>query len=65
MSDSKINEQILISLKRNCINDEMLEKFLKELIYEEIHRSGQWNWKKIYREKVKKYSAEWRIRNEN
>jgi hypothetical protein len=65
MSESKINEQILLSLKKNCKNDDILEKFLKDLIYEEIHRGGQWKWKEIYRDKVKKYSTDWRVKDEN
>ena len=59
MNESSINEQILNSIKENSKNDAVLEKFLKELIYEEIKRSGQWKWKDIYRDKVKTFSAKW------
>lgn len=61
MIESSINEQILKWIKENSKNDEVLEKFLKELIYEEINRPGQWKWKDIYRDKVKKFSAEWEV----
>jgi len=59
MNESSINEQILKWIKENSKNDEVLENFLKELIYEEIKRAGQWKWKDIYREKVITFSAEW------
>lgn len=60
MNEASINEQILKWIKENSKNDEVLEKFLKELIYQEIKRTGQWKWKDIYREKVKTFSREWR-----
>lgn len=61
MNESSINEQILKWIKENSKNDEVFEKFLKELIYEEINRPGQWKWKDTYRDKVKKFSAEWEV----
>lgn len=65
MNESRINEQILRWLKEHCKNDEVLEHFLKELIYEEVEHPGHWKWKDTYKDKIKKFSNERNAKNEN
>lgn len=56
MSDGGIL-QILRGIKENTGGDEVIYKFLGDLIYEEI--DAPWRWRDIYREKIEKYSKEW------
>jgi hypothetical protein len=65
MSGSKINEQILKWIMEYCEEDKVVRDFLIDLIYEEVEHSGQWRWKDTYRKKIKKYSENWSIQNEN
>lgn len=65
MSDFKINERILESIRENSEGDEVVERFLIDLIYEEANHPGQWRWKETYRKLVDKYSADWREGDEN
>ena len=60
MNSVKINERILKGIRQNSEGDEIIEKFLTELIYEEADHPGQWWWKDTYRKRVDKYSADWR-----
>lgn len=65
MSDFKINERILESIRENSEGDKALENFLIDLIYEEADHSGQWWWKDTYRKLFDKYLADWREGDEN
>jgi len=65
MSNIKINEKILEGLRIVCEGDEIIEKFLKDLIYEEAEHYGQWRWRESYKNKVDIYSSKWEESNEN
>jgi hypothetical protein len=65
MSSFKINERILEGIRENSEGDEIIESFLIDLIYEEADRPGQWWWKETYKNRVDKYSADWREGDEN
>lgn len=61
MTDAKrISEDVLQVLKKECENDEVMELFLTDLIFEESEHSGVWWWKKTYKKFIKKYQSEWR-----
>ncbi|MEM2942810.1 MAG: hypothetical protein QXT81_05260 [Candidatus Bathyarchaeia archaeon] len=65
MSNFKINERILEIIRENSEGDEVIRRFLTDLIYEEADHPGQWWWKETYRKLVDKYSADWREDDEN
>ena len=65
MSDAKINPKILTTIRQNSQGDDLVADFLKELVYEEAEHTPGWWWRKTYRKKVKKYSNQWRGRNED
>jgi len=64
MKSSNLNDQILKSIRENCRGDEEVEKFLIELICEEVEHANQWWWKDTYRKKIKNYSDIWSNKNE-
>mgnify|MGYP000861918593 CR=1 FL=1 len=65
MSKIKLNEKIINGIKENCEGDSVIEKFLIDLMYEEVNHTGQWRWKESYKQKVEKSSSEWGKKNEN
>ncbi|MEM3485044.1 MAG: hypothetical protein QXI12_05435 [Candidatus Methanomethyliaceae archaeon] len=65
MSNFKINERILKSIRESSKGDEAVERFLIDLIYEEANHPGQWWWKDTYRKLLDKYSAAWRKSDED
>jgi hypothetical protein len=65
MSGVKINERILNSIRENSNNDNIIEQFLIDLVYEEASHRGQWRWKDTYNKLIDKYLSDWEIDNEN
>jgi len=65
MSQSQINEKIIKCIIDQCKNNRMIEKFLLDLLIEEIEHSGFWHWKETYRKKIKEYLETWGSDNEN
>ena len=65
MSDGRINEKILNAIKEKGEGDKRIQKFLLELLIEEASHSGYWQWKDIYRKKIKTYTQNWGDSNEN
>ena len=65
MSTIKINERIIEGVREKSGGDEVIEKFLIDLILEEAYHPGQWWWKDTYRKKVDSSTKEWEITNAN
>lgn len=65
MNRIKLNEKILQGIKEKSGGDDVIEKFLIDLIYEEASHSGIWRWKDIYKQKIEKSSNEWGGTHEN
>lgn len=53
MSGGKVNERILEAIRKSSEDDELIQKFLIEMIYEEATNPG-W-YKEIYKREIKKY----------
>jgi hypothetical protein len=58
--ESRISEEVLQVLKKECDNDEIIESFLIDLIFEESEHSGGWWWKKTYKKYINDYQSRWR-----
>ncbi len=65
MSDTRINEEILESLRENCGNDKVISEFLIDLVCEEAEHPGQWQYKEVYRRRIKEYSNKWSTDDES
>ena len=65
MSRVKINERILQGIAENSGGDDVIEKFLKDLVYEEAEHPGQWWYTTVYRRLVDESSAKWEAGDEN
>lgn len=48
MSDGKISDRILTGIKTHSKGKDPVQKFLKELLFEEIKHTGKWRWKEAY-----------------
>lgn len=59
MSSVKINDRILEGIRQKSGGDEVVERFLIDLVLEEADHPGQWRWKETYRKQVDKFSADW------
>jgi len=55
----RISEDVLQVLKKECNNDEIIERFLIDLIFEESEHSGGWWWKKTYKKYINEYQTKW------
>lgn len=55
MADGAINRRILQAV-RESTDDADIEEFLKELLFLEAERKGQWRWKEAYRRKVGQFT---------
>lgn len=53
MSGGKVNERILEAIRKSSEDDELIQKFLIEMIYEEATNPG-W-YKEIYKRGIEKY----------
>ena len=53
----RINERILDTLREKTQKDELIGKFLEELLFVESENPG-W-FKELYRQKIEKYAEKW------
>ena len=53
MKSGKVNERILEAIQKNSGDDESIQNFLIEMIYEEATNPGQF--KELYKKKIKEY----------
>ena len=53
MKGGKVNERILEAIRKNSEDDEPIQDFLIEMIYEEATNPGQF--KELYKRKIKEY----------
>jgi hypothetical protein len=65
MSNIKINQRILEGIAEHSGGDEVIERFLIDLVYEEAEHTGQWWWKSEYKRLVDRYSAAWEASDED
>ena len=65
MNKIKLNEKILQGIKEKSEGDNIIEKFLIDLVYEEASHSGIWRWKEIYKQKIENSSKDWGKKYEN
>jgi|GEM_PF-5845925 len=56
-------KRILDAIRKNSENDETIQKFLIEMVFEETENPG-W-WKDIYRKNIKKYALKESGKNED
>jgi hypothetical protein len=56
MTDGRINEQILRKL-RETASDEVVYRFLVDLLYLEAEHPGTWWWKREYQPRVRQYAG--------
>jgi hypothetical protein len=52
MVRTPINEQIIKEIQIAAANDVKIKDFLITIMITESERSGEWNYKKIYRDKI-------------
>jgi|GEM_PF-2225098 hypothetical protein len=57
-----VNQHILKALKEGC-GDELVERFLRELIFLEANNEG--HWKETYKERLATISKNWGARDED
>lgn len=57
-----VNQHILKVLKEGC-GDELIERFLRDLIFLEANNEGRW--KETYRERLAEISKNWGARDED
>ena len=56
MTDGAINRRILKAVSE-FTDDADIREFLKELLFLEAERKGQWRWKEVYRSKIEQFTG--------
>lgn len=65
MQGPLINREILNAVSEKTAGDPLLQKFIQELLFEELEHQSLWWFKDHYKKKVREYSQKWAKENEN
>jgi hypothetical protein len=65
MSSIKINQRIIEGIAEHSGGDEVIDKFLIGLLYEEAEHPGTWWWKEVYKRLVERSAAMWEASDED
>ena len=60
-----LNIQIVKTIMGKTDDDLILQRFIKELLFDELEHPSQWWFKDHYKKKIRQYSKKWNQENEN
>jgi len=65
MPGPQINKQILSAVREKTGDDPVLQKFINEMLFEELEHPRQWWFKEHYKRKIRACSERWDKDNED